>query len=461
MKVDGLGRGQYWSLPGLVAAPRVGFAWDLAGDGKSALRSSFGVFYNFPRGVPSQFVGNAPVSVVTTIRNATIDQLANFSSGQLVATTSPVSSGVATLAGEHYSLPIAYETNVAFQKDIGFSTVVEVAYVGNFIQKDYRTVPLEDLPLYVYADPKNQFSGAEISANYLRVKFPGMGTITDTVNDLTSLQYNSMQVSVQRRLSKGLQMGLAYTLSKGMGLQGYDDYTANPNITMSNVGGDAVVGGPNAIHARYWGPTSTDRRHDLVVNYSYRIPNALKSVPGVNWVVADWQISGVTKFITGTVANPTCSSTNSGVANTDPSFTAVAVRCELTGAPLSSGYTSSSDPLAAIHFNPAAFAMAAPISAAVGNFGNTPLGLLRNPSWSNWDITLERRFPVPALGRKAGVRLQIQAYNVFNQVEWTTLNTTLQFTGANNATLNTAATTGTYTAVNPPRQIGITARFDF
>ena len=103
-----------------------------------------------------------------------------------------------------------------------------MAYVGNFIQKDYRTQAAEPLPLYVYADPKYQFNGAEISANYIRTKFPGMGSITDTVNDVTSLQYHSLQLSVQRRLSKGLQMGMAYTLAKGMGMQGYDDYTANP-----------------------------------------------------------------------------------------------------------------------------------------------------------------------------------------------------------------------------------------
>jgi hypothetical protein len=476
MLVDGLGSsqigtgkpGQYWYLPYLVGAPRVGFAWDVNGDGKSALRSSFGVFYNFPRGVPPQFVGTAPTSVTTTIRNATIDQLANFSSGQLVATTSPVSSGIATLKGERYGLPKAYEMNVAYQRDIGFSTVVEAAYVGNFILDDYRTVPAEDLPLYVYADPKNQFNGAEISANYLRVKYPGMGTITDVVNDMTSLQYNSLQLSVQRRLSKGLQMGMAYTLSKGMGLQGYDNYTANPNITMANVGGSAVVGGPDAINARYWGPTSVDRRHNLVVNYAYMIPNTMRDTTIVKWIVSDWQVSGVTKFITGTAATPACSSTLAGVANTDPSFTGLgtsttapvtATRCQLTGQPIFSGYTVDPDPLAALHFNPAAFAMAQPISATVGNFGNTPVGILRNPSWSNWDLTLARAVPLRSLGRKATVRMQFQIYNIFNQVQWTTLNTTLQFTtgGALNG-----ATAGRYSpVVNPPRQFGITARLDF
>src|SRR5436189_4720808 len=113
MQVDGLGYARYWSLPYVVGAQRVGMAWDVTGDGKTSIRSAFGVFYNFPRGQPNQFVGAAPVSVTTTIRNATIDQLATFSNGQLVSTTSPQNSGISTLSGEHYSLPIAYETNVA------------------------------------------------------------------------------------------------------------------------------------------------------------------------------------------------------------------------------------------------------------------------------------------------------------------------------------------------------------
>ena len=436
-------------------------AWDVSGDGKTAIRSSFGVFYNFPRGQPSQFVGTAPVSVTTTVRNATLDQLANFSNGQLVSTTSPVNSGMATLAGKRYDMPISYEANIAFQRDIGFNTVVDAAWVGNFITNDYRTVNLEVLPVFVFADPKNQYNGAAISGNYLRTKFPGVGNITDTVTDTRALEYHSFQVGVKRRLSHGLQMGLAYTWSKGMGMQGYDDYTADPNITMLNVGGSAVRGGQDALRARYWGPTVVDRRHNLVVNYSYEIP-----APRNKWAsyaLGHWQVSGVTKFITGTALNPTCSSTNAGLANTDPTYTNTGNtplhRCMLTGEPIFGNIPTTGDPLTQLYYNPAAFAMASPVSATVGNFGNAPLGLLRNPSWSNWDLTFSRRFPLKGTTR-SGIRLQLQMYNVFNQVEWITMNTTQQYTGAGNLTLNSTST-GRYTDTNSPRQFGITARIDF
>ena len=140
-------------------------------------------------------------------------------------------------------------------------------------------------------------------------------------------------------------------------------------------------------------------------------------------------------------------------------MTGQTARCQLTGAPIFSGYDPTGDPLTTLHFNPAAFAMATPISATVGNFGNTPMGQLRNPSWSNWDLTLARRFQVPAMGKKAGLRLQFQAYNIFNQVEFTTMSSNLSFTTG--GVLSGTSTPGRYTAVNPARQFGITARFDF
>src|SRR5207244_1003822 len=105
-----------------------------------------------------------------------------------------------------------------------------------------------------------------------------------------------------------------------------------------------------------------------------------------------------------------------------------------------------------------------PLSGTVGDFGNAPLGLLRNPSISEWDVTLERRFPIGKTHK--GVRLQLQAYNLFNQVEFTVLNAALTFTGT--ANVQSSSVVGTYntssTSPGPvinPRQLGLTVRFDF
>jgi outer membrane receptor protein involved in Fe transport len=447
MKQGGLdGKGHYFSFPYLVAAPRVGFAWDVTGDGRTALRASTGIFYNFPRG-GYNFIGFPPVSFDRVIRNATINDIANAATVGVQSADNPISAGYATLDGQKKTMPRSYNGNVAFQRDLGFSTVVEVAWVGNYTYHDARTIQLNPIPLYAYANAKNLFNQAAINQNFLRTAFPGMGSITDTVYDQNSLIYNSMQTSVQRRLSKGLQMGMAYTLSKGEGMQGYDEFTDQ-------------IGGQQALHDRYWGPTSVDRRHNLSVNYSYQIPTVNRLPAAARWVLQDWQVSGVTKFQSGNPLTPTCTSNNAGINNSDPTLSGLGGnRCELTGEPLYSGFTVDPDPSVAIHFNPNAFRMPQP-NGSIGNFGNTPIGILRNPSWSNWDVTFARRFPVKAINRGAQVRLQLQLYNIFNQVQFTTMDVTFRYSGTNNS-VNQQSTTGRYTVTTPPRQFGITARLDF
>jgi hypothetical protein len=109
------------------------------------------------------------------------------------------------------------------------------------------------------------------------------------------------------------------------------------------------------------------------------------------------------------------------------------------------------------YVNLAAFAMPTPLSTTVGDFGNASVGLLRNPTISVWDPTIERRFPIR---NGKGLRLQFQAYNLFNQVEFTMLNAALTFAGVNNET-QTSTTAGTHNTVMNPRQLGLTVKFDF
>jgi hypothetical protein len=115
-----------------------------------------------------------------------------------------------------------YQANIAFQRDIGFNTVAEVAYVANIGRKYRRTKTTNNIPINAYADPANLFNNEAINANFLRRDYQGVGAVSYLTSDDDILNYNAMQVSVQRRLTRGLQMGMAYTLSKSEGMQGWD-----------------------------------------------------------------------------------------------------------------------------------------------------------------------------------------------------------------------------------------------
>jgi hypothetical protein len=253
-------------------------------------------------------------------------------------------------------------------------------------------------------------------------------------------------------------MGLAYTLSKSEGMQGWDFMTEE-------------LGGKQALRDRYYGPPAgnptgvqdgrQDRRHVVVVNYSYMIPNPTPNVSVLKHLLRDWEASGVSTFMTGANLNPTCNENLSGVANNDPSLTGVGVRCELVpGQDINDTSVNPVDPTITHdafrpHFNLAAFRRPLPVNG-VGNLGNSVQGQLRHPGWQNWDFTLARRIPVN-IGRGGSLRVQAQFYNVFNLVQFQRLAATYTFSASG----NTNTTTGEYDEVINPFNFGITIRMDY
>jgi hypothetical protein len=224
-----------------------------------------------------------------------------------------------------------------------------------------------------------------------------------------------------------------------------------------------------------------------VVNYSYQIPTL--NLPVVKYILGGWEASGVVTAVSGDPINPSCGTAGStggansvtitGIANSDPSLTNVGARCEVVpGADLYSGYNANPNNTDlhedTIHFNPNAFQRPQPTNTtfntagvlgpnAQGNIGNVGWGVLRNPNWSNWDFTLARRLPVK-VGRGGNVRLQIQFYNLFNQIEWNRMNADMSYAGVDPATglrVNTSNGTGKYDRVRTPLNGSVTIRFDY
>ena len=458
--LQGKKSGWYYDMPFLSWAPRFGIAWDLTGDQKTAIRASGGIFYNFINRSQYLYNGGPLISRVRSVLNSTLDEMtAAARGGNLVESPQqanlpahfPLALHGKQLPQDELQPEKNYQGNVAFQRDIGFKTVAEVAWVGNFGRHFWRAKTMNNIEPYAYGKVENLFRNEPISANFLRRDYPGIGQIRYLTTDDEILNYNALQLSVNRRLDHGLQMGLAYTLSKAEGIQGWDYVTEE-------------LFGKEGLRDRYYGPPSQsqtqDRRHILVLHYSYAIPNPTPGVPLLKWALDGWEASGVTQFTTGNPLDPTCNTNQAGVENTDPSLSGVGIRCELTGEPIFSGYTPDTSVAEAfqVHFNPNAFRRPRP-NGAIGNLGNAPVGVLRHPSWWNWDFTLSRRLPVkvPGAGRTGSARIQLQMYNMWDAVQYTQMNATYTFS----ATGNTAANTGKYTQTTNPLNVGLTLRLDF
>ena len=312
---------------------------------------------------------------------------------------------------------------MTIQRDIGFNTVVDVAYVGNFDRHAMENIELNPVPLGAYSNPANIYNNTEINSNLVRTVYPGLTGLTYRSYSNSSLNYHALQTQAQHRLSHGLAFGLSYTFSKALGTQGVDNY--------------------HKTRQWYYGPTAEDRTHNLAAYYSYTLP-----VPAALWkpaksVLGGWTLSGITRFTTGAPANPSCGST-AGFPFSDPSLTGGGSRCQMVADPQS--FTHDFDH----NFNLSAFTL-----APIGTFGNTGLNTLRQPSWSNWDVALDKKV---SIRERLALRVRFQAFNVVNHAEFNSIGTSSSVNAAG-AQLSTSY--GRYTGTQPSRQMAFTARLEF
>jgi hypothetical protein len=415
--------GFYEKSPELLQ-PRFGFALDVFGNGKTAVRGGFSKDNQLVRFEPQS--AGAPISFSPTIFNG---NLSTFLSGGGV-----LAPGNATGHDRFLKAPDYYNISLGVQQNLGFSTVLDVKYVStlgrNLSQtRDINRVPYGARFLPQNQDPSKTFNPANPAASVLPDSFfrpyPGYNSINYRESSGSS-NYHSLQVTANRRYSHGLQFGVAYTFSKSM------EYANLPTY--------------RSFREWSYAKSDFDQTHVFVANYSYDLPKFSKLISNrITRVALDnWQISGITTLASGTPQNVS-QSTTSGI---DLTGGGDGQRITVLSSPILPHGEHTVDRM----FNTSVFKL-----SGLNDAGNSPRDIYRGPGLINWDATLFKNIPIQ--GEKRAIQLRWEVYNIFNHTNFQNVDNTARFDPNTGAQTN--LTFGKATSARNARIMQVSARFSF
>ncbi len=267
----------------VLYGPRLGFAYDSFGKGKTVIRGGASILYDMRVSKWSQTTENPP-AIFTPIT-----YYGNIST--FVQSAGVLAPSNTNAFNVNSKTPDNYNISFGIQQDLGSSTLLDVSYVANLGRHLTSTQAINTVPYGAHFAPQNQdptSPGKPLPDNFFR-PYPGYNNVTFTDSAYSS-NYNALLVSVNRRLSKGLQFGVSYTYSK------YMDFTGNGGTT-----GSGTL--PIYVPLRQWsyGYDPTDQTHNFVFNYTYQLPKVSKLLPNraVRFIADDWQLSGITQLVSG------------------------------------------------------------------------------------------------------------------------------------------------------------------
>jgi hypothetical protein len=417
----------FMDAPGIDWEPRVGFAWDIFGKGKTVLRAMGGVYHSPRLGggtTGGNLVSNTPFQRNLRIDFGNIDQLNSLVSTALIRTTS------LKAVDPRFITPAIYNFQLGIQQDIGFNTVMEVSYVGSLArhlgeQRNINGVPDGAKFLNLHPENRNPFSSVTangpnqvgaIGDDFLR-PYQGYSDI-NMISYAGTSNYNSLQVQVNRRYTRAFQYGIAYTYSKAL------DYSKDGSAD----DGDVFYSRP--YKQFNYGPADFDQTHIFTINYIWDVPglSRLWNNGFAKAIFDGWQVSGTTSYASGkpktlgtsgTALFVTYAGTASNTNITDFTGGEVQARPNITCNP--NRRPGTADPTGTPYqIDTSCFVK----PTVAGDIGNMQRNLVRLPSTFNSDLALFKNIH---LGEKRQIQFRWETYNLFNHTNFKDIDGAMTF----------------------------------
>ncbi|MBO0726289.1 MAG: TonB-dependent receptor [Blastocatellia bacterium] len=392
--------------------PRIGFAADLTGDGKTALRAGYGIYYG--RAINSTIynalintgnpAGQTQVSIANTAANAPI-----FPN---VLTSAPAGTASLQFFAKDFGNPLIQQVDLSIQRELGRNFTVSASYLGSFGQglpTFYDRNLSQPNATQVIPIVGGPFGGQSLTVPLFPTARPlsGFGALTEIASKVKS-QYNAFVVEANHRFSEGFQLQSSYTLSKAT-----DDLQTSTTFTAQNI--PVNVFDPEADD----GTSNYDRRHKFVLAMIYA-PRFKSDNKLATALLDGWSIAPIYKLFSGVAYDAGVSGSNGGAGSLNRS-----------------GGTNRL-------------------------FGLVDRNAFTGPTQNIFDLRLSRRFYIK---EKADAEFLVEAFNLPNTTIATGINSTMYNFSSTTRTLTFNIPFGTITQADSTlfreRQIQIGIRFHF
>jgi hypothetical protein len=398
--IDGVRVGRYLqTYSKRDVGPRLGFAYDLRGDGRTVVRGGWGLFWNFtPGGTSSSKAQNPPFLKAQAITPTPTTAGVNL---RLSDGLPPPVGGDPNLPGSGATRSIfdvnfrdgyAHNFNLNVQRQLGVNYLVEVAYAGS----RSRNLMAKDNPNQ--APPVVGVTNSNVNRPFAQTA-PDLRNIGRAVS-IGFIDYNGLLVKFQRRLADGFSFLNAYTYAKTIDINSDND----GDVSFTNV---------YDIIGYHRGPADYDNTHTFSSSWIYELPWARQAWFG------GWQVNGVLLLRSG---YPFTVTQTQGVQSTGTGNRPNRV-CD----------GRLANPTIERWFDTSCFV---PPSDTTGTYGDSGRNILRGPGQFNIDASLIKR---TRLAGRLDTEFRVEVFNVLNHP---------QFAARPNSTIGNAAV-GTITSMLP------------